>query len=110
MRMFDKSQLLRGTLEGCILKILSDHTTYGYEIVTKLQDYGFEEIREGTIYPLLLRLENKGIISSQFRPSPLGPRRKYYSITPDGLLYLEEFKHSWKQISKSINHIFEMEE
>ena len=52
MRMFDKSQLLRGTLEGCILKILSDHTTYGYEIVTKLQEYGFEEVREGTIYPL----------------------------------------------------------
>lgn len=61
--MYDKSQLMRGTLEGCILQILSFNTTYGYEIVTKLQSYGFEGIREGTIYPLLLRLENKGIIS-----------------------------------------------
>ena len=107
--MFDKSQLLRGTLEGCILKILSDHTTYGYEIVTKLQEYGFEEVREGTIYPLLLRLENKGIIPLS-SPFAAGSTQKILFITPDGLLYLEEFKRSWKQISKSINHIFEMEE
>ena len=49
--MYDKSQLMRGTLEGCILKILSDQTTYGYEIVANLQDYGFEDVKEGTIYP-----------------------------------------------------------
>ena len=60
--MYDKSQLMRGTLEGCILKILSDQTTYGYEIVANLQDYGFEDVKEGTIYPLLVRLEKKGII------------------------------------------------
>ena len=47
--MYDKSQLMRGTLEGCILKILSDQTTYGYEIVANLQDYGFEDVKEGTI-------------------------------------------------------------
>ncbi len=108
--MYDKSQLLRGTLEGCILQILSLDTTYGYEIVSKLQSYGFEDVREGTIYPLLLRLENKGIISSEFRPSPLGPHRKYYSITKDGRLYLDEFKHCWHQVVSSINQIFEMEE
>lgn len=108
--MYDKSQLMRGTLEGCILKILSRETTYGYEIVTKLLEYGFEDIKEGTIYPLLVRLEKKHIIDSEFRPSPLGPSRKYYSITEDGTIYLNEFTENWKLISASVNHIFEMEE
>lgn len=50
--MYDKSQLMRGTLEGCILKILSKSTSYGYEIVTTLLGYGFKDIKEGTIYPI----------------------------------------------------------
>lgn len=57
--MYDKSQLMRGTLEGCILKFLSEETTYGYELVEKLEQYGFEDIKEGTIYPLLVRLEKR---------------------------------------------------
>ena len=61
--MYDKSQLMRGTLEGSILKILLDETTYGYEIVTRLQKYEFEDIKEGTIYPL-------------FRISPVSVRTK----------------------------------
>lgn len=55
--MNDKSQLLRGTLEGCILKIINDKETYGYEIAENLKLYGFKDISEGTIYPLLIRLE-----------------------------------------------------
>ena len=108
--MYDKSQLMRGTLEGCILKILSQKTTYGYEIVTMLLGYGFQNIKEGTIYPLLVRLEKKGIITSELRPSPLGPSRKYYSITTDGLEYLNEFKTNWQEISQSVNQIFKLEE
>ena len=108
--MYDKSQLMRGTLEGCILKILSDSTTYGYEIAARLKEYGFEDIREGTIYPLLVRLEKKKIISSEFRPSPLGPSRKYYSLTKEGAQYLEEFIDHWKQVAGSINAIFGLEE
>ena len=107
--MYDKSQLIRGTLEGCILKILSKSTSYGYEIVTTLLGYGFKDIKEGTIYPLLVRLEKKGIITSEMRPSPLGPSRKYYSITPDGVEYLNEFKTNWKQISQSVNQVFDTE-
>ena len=60
--MYDKSQLMRGTLEGCILKILSKSTSYGYEIVTTLLGYGFKDIKEGTIYPLLVRLEKKELL------------------------------------------------
>lgn len=108
--MYDKSQLMRGTLEGCILKILSINTTYGYEIVTQLLEYGFEEIKEGTIYPLLVRLEKKKIISSELRPSPLGPNRKYYSLTEEGHAYFDEFRDYWKQVSTSVNQILELEE
>lgn len=92
-----------------ILKILSKNTSYGYEIVTTLLGYGFKDIKEGTIYPLLVRLEKKGIITSEMRPSPLGPSRKYYSITPDGVEYLNEFKTNWKQISQSVNQVFDTE-
>lgn len=107
--MNDKSQLMRGTIEGCILQIINIKTTYGYEIVEKLQQYGFKEIREGTIYPLLLRLEKKNLINSEFRSSPLGPSRKYYSLTKEGILTLEEFHKNWTEISQSVNTILSME-
>lgn len=107
--MYDRSQLMRGTLEGCILKIISLETTYGYEIVTKLLEFGFQEVKEGTIYPLLVRLEKRGLISSEFRPSPLGPSRKYYSLTTEGALLLGEFLDCWQEISGTVNRIMKLE-
>jgi PadR family transcriptional regulator PadR len=105
-KMLDKSQLMRGTLEGCILKIISVEVTYGYEIMERLISFGFDDIREGTIYPLLLRLEKKNFISSEFRASPLGPNRKYYSITEEGIANLNSFEEAWNDISKAVNKIF----
>jgi len=107
--MFDKSQLMRGTLEGCILKIISKNITYGYEIMEKLTSYGFEDIREGTIYPLLVRLEKKDLISSEFKPSPLGPSRKYYTITTEGLEMLHSFEEYWISIAKTVSKILSLE-
>ena len=74
--MFDRTQLMKGTLEGCILLIIGRETTYGYEIMERLSQYGFCGIREGTIYPLLVRLEKKNLITSEYRVSPLGPSIK----------------------------------
>lgn len=102
---FDKSQLMRGTLEGCILKIISEKTTYGYEILLSLKVNGFNDISEGTIYPLLLRLEKQGSITSKLMPSPLGPKRKYYSITDSGIRYLSSFINSWLEISQTADAI-----
>ncbi len=102
---FDKSQLMRGTLEGCILKIISENTTYGYEILLSLKMQGFSDISEGTIYPLLLRLEKQGSVESKLLPSPLGPKRKYYSVTDEGLKHLDSFIKSWNQISTSVADI-----
>ena len=105
--MGDKSQLFRGTLEGCILKIINDYEVYGYEIAEKLNAFGLDEISEGTIYPLLLRLEKNGLLSSQKRESSLGPKRKYYKLTNLGEEALREFFKTWQEIKNSIDRIFE---
>ena len=102
----DKSQLMKGILEGCILKIIQSSETYGYEIVTQLQENGLTEVREGTLYPLLLRLEKKKLITATFKPSPLGPSRKYYSLTGDGEEYLLSFLQNWNEITESVHKIF----
>lgn len=104
---FDKSQLMRGTLEGCILKVISRKTTYGYEILEYLKRHGFSDIAEGTLYPLLLRLEKQGNIDSRLLPSPLGPRRKYFSITEKGREYLREFESCWRSLAESVGKIID---
>lgn len=105
--MYDQTQLRKGTLEGCILKIISKEMTYGYEIVSKLQAFGFKEVKEGTIYPLLVRLEKKGIVRSEFKASPLGPSRKYYELTSEGKVLLEEFKEAWNEVAQIVNHVLD---
>lgn len=100
------SQMLKGTLEGCILKIITNQETYGYEISQQLQQFGFSNISEGTIYPLLLRLEKNGYITAEYRESSLGPRRKYFSIAPAGEKELSEFYKSWRELEDAVNHLF----
>lgn len=104
--MNERSQLLKGTLEGCILKVISDCETYGYEISQRLKENGFSDISEGTIYPLLLRLEKNAMITAEYRDSPLGPKRKYYSVTPKGSAFLNDFFRSWCNLQKSVNQLF----
>lgn len=101
------SQMLKGTLEGCILKVISEKETYGYEISERLHEYGFSDISEGTIYPLLLRLEKNGLITAQYRQSPVGPKRKYFSISPEGEREVEVFWESWTELAGAINKLFE---
>ena len=105
--MFDTSQLLKGTLEGCILKIVGTQVTYGYEIVLRLGAAGFAGLKEGTVYPLLLRLEKKGLLHAVFKPSPLGPSRKYFSLTDEGQKTLEEFEAAWRQVSDAVQQVMQ---
>ena len=107
--MVDRSQLLRGTLEGCIVKIIGNEETYGYEIISRLQDYGFDDVREGTTYPILVRLERKKIIRSKYKESPLGPKRKYYFLTETGEEFLNEFQIVWEDVKKSVDRIMKGE-
>mgnify|MGYP005834893661 CR=1 FL=1 len=101
------SQMLKGTLEGCILGILSQKETYGYEISNQLASYGFGAIPEGTIYPLLLRLEKNGLVSAVFRPSELGPKRKYYSLTPAGQKEFQQFLQNYTELSYAVGNLLD---
>ncbi len=90
-----ESQLLKGVLEGCILGIITAGEIYGYEIRIRLEEAGFESVGEGTLYPVLSRLEKKGMIACRKAKSPYGPMRKYYSVTDAGQAYYRQFRQSY---------------
>lgn len=74
-----------------------------------LEKYGFEDVYEGTLYPILTRMEKKGVINCRIGKSPLGPKRKYYSITEEGKIYYENFKRLFEQISVKTNKLINTE-
>lgn len=96
------SQMLKGTLEGCILGIISKEATYGYEISEQLMKYGFGKIAEGTIYPLLLRLEKNELVRATYQASGVGPKRKYYELTAKGWDTLRDFCHCYWELSNAV--------
>ena len=100
-----KAQLLKGILEGCVLAIISRGETYGYRILSELNQNGFDDLIEGTLYPLLTRLEKNVQISCLIQKSPFGPSRKYFSITPDGERALEEFTANYRQMTASVDRL-----
>lgn len=99
------SQMLKGILQGSILAILAKEETYGYEISQALLRYGFGTISEGTIYPLLLRLEKGGLASARYRDSGIGPKRKYYRLTPEGKEALEDFRASFFEMKQAVESL-----
>lgn len=100
------SQMLKGTLEGCILAIISKKETYGYEISRQLTEYGFGDIAEGTIYPLLLRLEKNKLVTAVYRQSEMGPKRKYYSLTEKGRTELSDFAGHYRELAAAVEQLF----
>ncbi len=99
------SQMLKGTLEGCILAVIGKKETYGYEISEQLMEYGFGKITEGTIYPLLLRLEKNELVTATYKASDIGPKRKYYELTEKGRLALTDFLNSYLELSNAVNRL-----
>ena len=89
------TEMLKGTLEGIVLAILSGRSAYGYEITTWLREQGFSDIAEGTVYALLIRIEQRGLVDVEKVPSEKGPPRKVYSLNAKGRDYLEEFWTTW---------------
>lgn len=102
-----RSQLLKGILEGCILSIIKQEPTYGYELSVKLQAFGLSEISEGSIYPILLRLQKEGLIIGEMKKSASGPRRKYYQLTVEGHQALKDFINHWGAIKGPVDLIIE---
>lgn len=104
------SQILKGILEGCLLSIIAKGETYGYEMIEKLDHYGFTMVKEGSIYPLLLRMKKQGLVETSQKQLPSGgPKRKYYTITEAGIEELEEFKIQWAAISGSVSKLMKEE-
>jgi PadR family transcriptional regulator PadR len=103
--MSDTTQMLKGILDGCLLAIIKEGEIYGYELAAKLESYGFHSLSEGTIYPLLLRMQKEGLISATLRKSTAGPKRKYYTLTEKGERELELFIGRWEQVSSSVDNV-----
>jgi PadR family transcriptional regulator, regulatory protein PadR len=97
------TEILKGILEGLVLAILSIRPAYGYEITARLRDEGFTEIAEGTVYALLVRIEQRGLVDVEKVPSEKGPPRKVYSLNAHGLDYLEEFWRTWSFLTERLS-------
>ena len=96
------SEMLKGVLEGIVLEIISRGESYGYEIVKKLTALGFEEIAEGTVYALLVRLERNRWVHIERKPSEIGPARKFYTLNQRGRDELSSFWERWDFLSERI--------
>lgn len=98
-----KAQMRKGVLELCILSILSDEEAYPSDIIGKLKENELI-IVEGTLYPLLSRLKNAGLLSYSWRESTAGPPRKYFQITDKGTSTLSELRQAWGALVSSVEN------
>jgi PadR family transcriptional regulator, regulatory protein PadR len=101
------TEMLKGTLEGIVLAILSVRSAYGYEITARLRKQGFSDIAEGTVYALLVRFELKGFVDVKKIPSEKGPPRKVYSLNAQGREYLDEFWRTWSFLTERLEQLHE---
>src|SRR5210317_1513884 len=99
-----KAQMRKGVLEFCILSILEGGESYTSEILTQLKDAKLLVV-EGTIYPLLTRLKNAGLLGYRWEESTSGPPRKYYALTETGKLFLKELDTTWSDLQKAVNRV-----
>ena len=97
-----QSQMRKGVLELCILSILSKEDAYPTEIIEKLKETKLVVV-EGTLYPLLTRLKNTGLLAYRWEESNSGPPRKYYKLTSEGQNYLKDLQESWFDMVTAVN-------
>ena len=101
------TEMLKGTLEGIVLLLLARRPAYGYEITAWLREQGFSDIAEGTIYALLVRIEQRGLVDVEKVPSQLGPPRKVYSLNAAGQAHLDEFWRTWSFLAGRLEQLRE---
>ncbi|MDR2038710.1 MAG: PadR family transcriptional regulator [Bacteroidales bacterium] len=99
-----KAQMRKGVLEYCILSVLSEGDAYASDIINQLKDARMIVV-EGTLYPLLTRQKNAGLLSYRWEESTQGPPRKYYSITEEGTRFLNDLDESWQELVNSVNKL-----
>ncbi|MDQ2959960.1 MAG: PadR family transcriptional regulator [Candidatus Dormibacteraeota bacterium] len=101
------TEMLKGTLEGIVLAILSLQPAYGYQITARLREQGFSDIAEGTVYALLIRVEQHGLVDVEKVPSEKGPPRKVYTLNAQGREYLEEFRRTWSFLAERLEQLYQ---
>lgn len=99
-----KAQMRKGILEYCILSALSKKDAYASDIIERLKNAKLIVV-EGTLYPLLTRLKNDGLLTYRWEESASGPPRKYYKLTVQGELFLTELNKTWEELVEAVNHI-----
>ncbi|PHS61373.1 MAG: PadR family transcriptional regulator [Flavobacterium sp.] len=99
-----KAQMRKGVLEYCILSILRDGEAYTSDILETLKDAKMLVV-EGTIYPLLTRLKNAGLLAYRWEESTSGPPRKYYALTETGKLFLNELNTTWSELQQAVKKV-----
>ena len=100
----NKAQMRKGILEYCILSVLSRNSCYASDIIKELKEAEVIVV-EGTLYPLLTRQKNAGLLSYRWEESQQGPPRKYYELTEEGKRYLADLDKSWQELVDSVNQI-----
>lgn len=100
------SRLLRGILDVCLLALVVERDRYGYELARALHEAGLPIVKEGSIYPLLSRLERRGLLDSYRTPAVAGPPRRYYRITAEGRAELAAGREVWSEVSTGVDAVF----
>ncbi|MDV7693984.1 PadR family transcriptional regulator [Pediococcus parvulus] len=101
------TEMLKGVLEGIVLQIISEGETYGYEITKNLNDHGFEDVVEGTVYTILMRLEKHQLVTVEKKKSSLGPARKFYQLNDAGQQRLALFWKNWTFLTAQMDQLKE---
>jgi len=100
-----ETEMLKGILEGIVLAVLADRPAHGYEITASLREQGFSDIAEGTVYALLVRIEQRGLVDVEKVPSEKGPPRKVFSLNASGREQLGDFWEAWTFLSGRLDHL-----
>ena len=99
------TQLLHGVLDMCLLSIIEEEASYGYEMVRKLQERGLHLASEGSVYPVLSRLQKQGMIEGYLVQSSEGPARKYYRMSKAGETALQQWRNDWVGFRDSVDEV-----
>ena len=97
-----RTQLLRGALDTCLLALLAQKPTHAYDLVVRLQQRGLPGVGYGTVYPLMGRLRRQGLVDERSEPSPSGPPRKVFEVSPAGSEALAEWTRQWVETTSAI--------
>src|SRR5690625_2498085 len=103
-----QSQMRKGILEYCILSVIRRQEAYPSDIIEKMKESELK-VLEGTLYPLLTRLKNAGLLTYRWVESNAGPPRKYFSMTEEGEVFYQQLQETWEQLSGAVNHLTKSE-